>query len=122
MEQDFNALSPFEICKRAQMSWDSKTTFEKERSKRKYEHIFHKLQLEEHDWGSPFEKLSASQKSIIIKGELIRTYDALDNKVKTWIKDKFNLSTFASKWYKLKSQDKKTLLNSITRQNIGTSD
>lgn len=122
MEQDFNTLSPSEICKRAQMSWDSKTALEKERSKRKYEHIFQKLQLEEHDWESPFEKLSASQKSIIIKGELIRTYDSLDNRVKTQIKDKFNLSTFASKWYKLKPQDKKILLNSITKQNIGTSD
>lgn len=101
------------IKKRAKERWDSKTPYEKLRTSFKYKHIFLKHNLPSSDWSNCFSKLTRQQRNILIKGELIRTYDALANSGKTFIKNKFGLSHFASKWFKLSPQDKKTLLNSI---------
>ena len=101
------------IVKRAEEKWNSKPSSERIRSSHKYKHIFDKLKLPSVEWDNEFSKLSSSQTNILIKGELIRTYDSMPNKEKTKIKNKFGLSTFSSKWYRLPPCDKKILLNSI---------
>lgn len=63
--------------------------------------------------GDTFDHLNKFQRNILIKGELIRTYDALPNTEKTKIMRKLELSKFASKWYKLEPEDKKKLLNYV---------
>lgn len=108
-------LSNHTVTKRAKERWDKKTPTEKLRSSSKYKHIFVKHKLPTTDWSNPFSRLTKYQRNILIKGELIRTYDALANSDKTVIKRKFGLSHFASKWFKLSPQDKKILLNSILR-------
>lgn len=108
-----NVISNHTIKKRAKERWDAKTPSEKLRTSSKYKHIFVKHNLPTSDWSNCFSKLTKQQRNILIKGELIRTYDALANSDKTIIKNKFGLSHFASKWFKLSPQDKKTLLNSI---------
>ena len=108
-----NILSTRSITNKASERWNRKTPSEKVRSSLKYKHIFVKHNLPSTDWSNNFSNLTKQQRNILIKGELIRTYDALANIDKTRIKQKFGLSHFASKWFKLSSKDKKILLNSV---------
>ena len=110
-----NILSHESIVKRARDKWDLKGSTERVRSGHKYHHIFEKLNLPSVDWDNSFDDLSKSQINILIKGELIRTYDSMPNKQKTRIKERFGLSCFSSKWFRLPSCDKKILLNSVLK-------
>lgn len=101
------------IKRRAKEKWDAKSKSEKLHCGYKYRHIFIKYKLPTNDWSNCFSKLTRQQRNILIKGELIRTYDALSNNDKTIIKKTFGLSRFASKWFKLSFKDKKILLNSV---------
>jgi hypothetical protein len=109
-------LSKGAIIERAKDKWDSKGEIKRLMCGKKYQHIFDTLKLKMSPWSNNFEKLTQSQKSILIKGELIRTYDGLSNSQKTSLKKQFGLSSFSSKWYKLTPSDKKLLLNSILNQ------
>ena len=108
-------LSRDVIVARAKEKWNSKPSLEKLRSSHKYKHIFEKLKLPSVNWDNEFSKLSKSQTNILIKGELIRTYDSMPNREKTKIKKHFGLSSFSSKWFRLSPSDKKILLNSILK-------
>lgn len=108
-----NILSNQAVTKRAKEKWDGKSPTERIRSSLKYKHIFIKHNLPSNDWLNSFSSLSRHQRNILIKGELIRTYDSLPNNVKTVIKHKFGLSRFSSKWFKLSPKDKKILLKSV---------
>ena len=110
-----NVLSHESIVKRTEEKWNLKSSVDKIRSGRKYRHIFEKLNLPSVDWDSTFSELSKNQTSILIKGELIRTYDSMPNRYKTHIKERFGLSTFSSKWFRMPSCDKKILLNSVLK-------
>lgn len=112
-EKANNLLTYSSLEKRASDRWNKKTITERLRASSKYKHIFLKYHLPSNDWSNIFNGLTSQQKNILLKGELIRTYDALANTDKTKIKNKFGLSHFSSKWFKLSPQDKKTLLNSI---------
>ena len=101
------------INKRAKEHWDYKSEESRIKSGNKYNHIFLSKKITICDWKDAFEYLSYPQQVLLIKSELIRTYDALPNIDKTKIKNKFNLSTFASKWYKLPSSDKSKLLKFV---------
>lgn len=113
MADDNNILSYGLIRNKTRETWNKKTSAERLRNGCKYKHIFTKYGFSCHDWANDFDGLSKRQKNILFKGELIRTYDKLTNKEKTVIKEKFNLGTFSSKWFKMPSQDKKKLLQSI---------
>ena len=108
-------LSRDSIVERAKEKWDSKPSLEKLRSSHKYKHIFERLKLTSVECDNEFEKLSKNQINILVKGELIRTYDSMSNKDKTRIKNDFGLSTFSSKWFRLPPCDKKILLNSVIK-------
>lgn len=112
-ERISNLLSRASIEKRASDRWNKKTVTERLHASSKYKHIFSKYRLPTKDWSNSFNELTLHQRNILLKGELIRTYDALANTDKTNIKIKFGLSHFSSKWFKLSPQDKKTLLNSV---------
>lgn len=101
------------INKRAKENWDYKDSNGRVRCGHKYNHIFDKAKVRLSDWSEIFENLTKPQQNVIIKGELIRTYDALPNSDKTIIKKEFGLSTFSSKWFKLPSDDKKKLLKYV---------
>lgn len=108
-----NVLSHESIVERAKEKWNTKISTAKIRCGRKYSHIFEKFGLPLADWNNSFEELSKFQTNILVKGELIRTYDSMPNREKTRIKQHFGLSTFSSKWFRLPSCDKKILLNSV---------
>ena len=108
-----NLLSRTSIEKRASDRWNNKTVTERLHASSKYKHIFVKYHLLTKDWSNIFNELTSHQRNILLKGELIRTYDALANTDKTKIKNQFGLSHFSSKWFKLSPQDKKILLNSV---------
>ena len=110
-----NVLSHESIVKRAEEKWNLKSSVDKVRSGYKYRHIFNKLNLPSVDWDNKFSELSKGQTNILIKGELIRTYDSMPNWEKTRIKEHFGLSSFSSKWFRLPSCDKKILLNSVLK-------
>lgn len=109
------SLSRMPILKRAESFWNSKSPTEKLRCKKKYQHILNKVGDSTYSWDKDFSNLSFRQKNILIKGELIRTYDSLSNQQKTKIKNKYNLSTFSSKWFKLPPKDKRILLLEILK-------
>lgn len=110
-------LSQVDILERAKNKWNQRTSDDKIKCSIKYHHIFLKIGSQPKTWNVDFSNLDPRQKSILIKGELIRTYDALPNQIKTKIKEKYGLTTFASKWFRLPSCDKKKLLMEITKTN-----
>lgn len=99
-------LSRTTIIKRAKERWNARTRGERKRCGGKYRHIFHAPMT----WFEDFNNLNPNQKNVLIKGELIRTYDSLPNSIKTEIKNSLGLSTFSSKWFRLSPSDKKKLL------------
>lgn len=114
-DNSISLLSIDSIIQRAAIRWDSKTPNEKIRSSSKYNHIFSKHNLEKTEWTNPFAELSKHQRNILIKGELIRTYDAMTNTEKSEIKKQYKLPCFSSKWFKLDPTSKKILLTSILK-------
>ena len=106
-------LSSMRLTSEARRKWDLKCGGDKARCGLKYHHVFTRLGLDEMDWEGPFDSLSKSQRNILIKGELIRTYDGMSNSDKTDIKKRLGLSSFSSKWFKLLADDKKKLLNYV---------
>ena len=109
------SINKTEILARAKSKWDEKSEANKIRAGSKYQRFLDKLKFPINDWNSRFDDLSKRQQSVIIKGELIRTYDSLPNTEKTHIMREFGLSEFSSKWFRLPSCDKKVLLNYIIK-------
>jgi hypothetical protein len=109
------SLNKTEILTRAKQNWDSKSDANRVRAGSKYQHFLDKFKLKTNDWSNNFDLLSEHQQHVLVKGELIRTYDSLPNILKTDIMHEFGLSIFSSKWYKLPSKDKKILLNHIIK-------
>jgi hypothetical protein len=103
------------ITRRAERNWNERDEDKRVKAGNKYKHIFKRFHMPENDWKNDFADLSKPQQSILIKGELIRTYDSLPNINKTVLKNKLGLSTFSTKWYKLPPIDKKTLLTFVTQ-------
>jgi len=108
-------LSKTEILSRAKSKWDGESNANRVRAGSKYQHFIDKFKLNVNDWENDFERLSKHQQNLIVKGELIRTYDSLPNSVKTKIMLDFGLSSFSSKWYRMSSKDKKILLNYVIK-------
>ena len=108
-----NIFNKDSIFRRAKENWDYKDKESRIKSSHKYRHIFDKTKVLLTDWSEEFDKLSKKQQNLLIKGELIRTYDGLPNIDKTRIKNDFGLSQFSSKWFKLPSNDKKILLHYV---------
>ena len=108
-----NIFNKESILNRAKENWDYKDKENRIKSSHKYKHIFDKTKILLTDWSEEFDKLTKKQQNLLIKGELIRTYDALPNHDKTKIKNDFGLSQFSSKWFKLPPSDKKILLHHV---------
>ena len=106
-------LSRNTIENRAKIRWNSKSEPERIRASSKYRHVFEKFNLSHTSWNGAYDTLKRAQRNILVKGELIRTYDALSNKQKTAIKKECGLSVFSSKWFRLPSDDKKKLLELV---------
>lgn len=107
------AIDKLSIIDGAKAKWNSKNVESRNKTALKYWHFFKKFNLKTNDWINDFEHLSKCQQNVIIKGELIRTYDSLSNSLKTTIMREFGLTKFSSKWYKLSGADKKALLNYV---------
>lgn len=101
------------IVTRAKDNWNTKEIEAREKTGKKYEHLFSNCKNLLFPWANDFDSLSVKQRRLLIKGELIRTYDSIPNILKTKLKEKLSLSTFSSKWYKLPSEDKTKLLKYI---------
>ncbi len=106
-------LNKDEIISKAKTTWNEKNSTSKIKAGLKYRHFICKFNIPTNNWNNNFDKLTKYQQNIIVKGELIRTYDSLPNTTKTEIMREFGLSLFSSKWYKLPNKDKKILLNYI---------
>ena len=109
------SLNKTNIITNAKEKWDSKSNANRVRAGSKYQHFLEKFELRANSWANCFDKLSKRQQCVLIKGELIRTYDSLPNISKTKIMHEFGLSVFSSKWYKLPGKDKKILLNYLIK-------
>lgn len=109
------SLSRTEIIERAEKRWDDRTSEGKIKKSNKYHHIINKIGSSNklNPWTEKFSNLSQDQKRLLIRGELIRTYDSLSNQEKTKIKERLKLSTFSSKWFRLPPNDKKKILLKI---------
>ena len=100
-----------QIRRRAKSAWDIQNPLEKLKSGKKYLHASDGIRPI--DWLCPFDALSEKQRNILIKGELIRTYDRLLLSDKKKLTNEACLSTFQTKWYKMSSIDKQKLLKHI---------
>ena len=109
----FDIFNKTSINNRAKENCDFKSDTSRLKAGHKYKHIFKEKDVSLCDWTNLFDNLSRPQQILLIKSELIRTYDALPNIDKTKLKTKLNLSMFASKWYKLPSTDKNKLLKYV---------
>lgn len=109
----YNIFNKKSINDRAKEHWDYKDKRSRLKSSHKYRHIFKNKNVLLCSWDGMFDELSKPQQSLLIKSELIRTYDGLPNIDKTELKNRFKLSMFASKWYKLSSSDKSKLLKFV---------
>lgn len=114
--QKINSLDKTSISIRAKDKWNSKSEDSRLRASNKYTFLFEKFKKPVHDWRDTFDHLNKFQRNILIKGELIRTYDSLPNTEKTKIMKELDLSKFSSKWYRLEPEDKKKLLNYVIGQ------
>lgn len=101
------------IIQRARDFWHFKDETSKIKTGKKYEHLFGKNKSQMLPWTNDFDNLSPKQRILLIKGELIRTYDSLPNSDKTSLKNEMELSVFSSKWFKLPSKDKEKLLKYV---------
>ena len=112
MERESNVLvlSKSSIKNRAMDRWNKKSNSDKIRDGLKYEHVLKKLGLASNAWSCDFYALTKHQQSLLLKGELIRTYDSLCVSDKLKVKKKFNLSRFSNNWFNMDKKDKKTLL------------
>ena len=106
-------LSAESIKRLAKEKWDAKSEELRAFSGRKYMPFFARLRLPMNPWELSFDELTEAQRNVIIKGELIRTYDSLPNSEKTKLKELLGLSEFKSKWFRLGSRDKRILLGTI---------
>ena len=106
-------LSAESIKRLAKEKWDTKSEELRAFSGRKYMPFFARLRLPMNPWELSFDELTEAQRNVIIKGELIRTYDSLPNSEKTKLKELLGLSEFKSKWFRLGSRDKRILLGTI---------
>ena len=104
-------LSSVRIMSLARNSWNGKSDNEKRKIARKYNHFFRDLGLSHRDWSNTFDMLTKPQRKVLFKRELIKVYDSLDNSIKSNIMKDIHLRKFSSKWFKMPSCDKRTLLN-----------
>ena len=103
-------LDKKQIRERASNRWDSFNPIERIRESRKYSHI---TNYRVSEWVSEFNFLDESKKNILIKGELIRTYDNMLLSDKKKLTNEAHLSKFETKWVKFSSVDKDKLLTYI---------
>lgn len=99
------------IYLRAKERWDRKTMNERLKAEKKYKHIMILKSYNDIDWNRSFDKLLNFQKFLLYKGEIIRTYNNLKNIEKTYIKKRYNLDEFQTKWHKLSHNDKMKILS-----------
>lgn len=103
-----------DISNRAKIKWNSKTPELRIKSGTKYRFVIEKFHKRVKDWSLDFDELNDFQRRILIKGELIRTYDSLSIEQKKKITLELHLSKLSWKWYKMPSEDKKILLKYVT--------
>ncbi len=109
-------INGIEISNRAKIKWNSKSPELRTKSGIKYRFAIEKVHQQVKDWTLDFDELSDFQKNMLIKGELIRTYDSLSVTQKKKIVNSLHLSKLSWKWYKMPSEDKKILLKYVFNQ------
>ena len=103
-------IEKVKIVSLAKERWNNTSIEEREAIGEKYKHF---LKIEPIGWNHDFDTLEDRQRNVLVKGQLIRWYDSLPNKIKTKIMQNIGLSSFSSKWYRLSSSDKRKLLNCV---------
>ena len=105
-----NFISKEEILNRAKENWNGKTIQDKILKSRRYKHIFLENKMPLISWLKDFDELNQFQQNLLIKGEIIRTYNSLPNTYKAKLVLRWNLSKFSSKWHNLPYEDKINIL------------
>ena len=105
-------LDKHQVTLRAKTKWDSLTICERLRRFKKYRHITI-IDNNLASWVDDFDDLDKQHKNILIKGELIRTYDSMLMSDKRKLSNEAGLSKFQTKWYKFTNDDKTKLLDHV---------
>ena len=100
------------VSQRTREKWDREGDEYKECRGAKYAHIF-KNPNNVLNWKVDFSELSRGQQSVLMKREIINTYDLLSHEEKKKLQDKLNLSRSPNKWFNLPPKDKKKILKVI---------
>jgi len=105
-------LDKEQVTYRARERWNEMTVLERLRQGQKYKHVpipNNKVA----SWVQEFCMLDEPNQNILIKGELIRTYDAMLISDKRKLCSEAMLSKFQTKWFKLTNDDKTKLLDYV---------
>lgn len=105
-------LDKKQVVARAKSKWDCLTIPERMNKGRIYRHIaINDNNLS--SWVDAFDNLDKQHQNILIKSELIRTYDSMLMSDKRKLSSEANLSKFKTKWFKFTNEDKTKLLNHV---------
>ena len=96
---------------RAERFWNEQNQIQRIKEGKKYIHACNGLHPI--DWVYDFKHLNERQQNVIIKGELIRTYDNMLISDKKKLTNEACLSKFETKWYKMSPKDKNKILKHI---------
>jgi hypothetical protein len=103
------------ISQRAREKWDLENEEEKVEKGIKYAHLFSKNN-NVLDWKVDYEELSKGQQTVLMQGEIIRTYNLLSFTEKKKLQNKLKLSRSPNKWFNLPSVDKQKILKEVLRE------
>ena len=103
-------LDKKQVQDRAAVRWNSFGPIERLKEGHKYGHI---TQIKNSDWVLDFDQLTPFIQNILVKGELIRTYDNMLMSDRKKLTNEAHLSKFETKWFKFSSVDKEKLLKYV---------
>ena len=103
-------LDKEQIRERAANKWNSFSPIERLKKSQKYNHLG---PFKNSEWVLDFDLLGQSKQNILIKGELIRTYDNMLISDRKKLTNEAHLSKFETKWVKFSPIDKEKLLNYV---------
>ena len=98
------------IRKRAIENWDNKTVDEKRKKSERYKHVSEIYGYYGLKWNKSFLELNDFQQMVVMKAEIIRTYDMLNVYYRKVFNEYLGLEENAKKWHLLSFKSKNKIM------------
>lgn len=100
------------VSQRTREKWNNEDDENKEYRGLKYAHLFQKSN-NVLDWKVDYSDLTKGQQSLLMKREIINTYDLLSHEEKKKLQNQLKLSRSPNKWFNLPPRDKAKILKVV---------